>query len=437
MRSHCSIPLQDLAASASQPSNAAFEQSHSVKSNHTRAQSSKSDGHTCRTSEIFPPLPAVEYLSKQVASRISSLADFLAKTSPTRDSAPDSMANEADSGHTAFDCFAIYDRDTGFSKTLQRSLLPAEDETSTEFCLTWPRFGMLVSGKLYRLQPLALHTVETESGSRASMNWPTARAEDGESCGNHRGAMDSLTGAVKSWPTPTNSMMTPEDLAQAMYSGNDQLRPKYSAAWPTASATDHKGSNKPGQRRGKLSEAVETGQQSMDFGQPDLASHKTTGSRQEQLWLTPDAPNGGRRAKGGPMSKTGKTLDGKKRQVGLQNQVAWATPQAHDSQGCKSQEQVAAMRQRTGAGVSNLNEQVQNWPTAHANCNTGAGRDGTGAPNLQTVAKGKLNADWVETLMGLPIRHTQIQGTVARGSKRSATASSRKSRKSSSEQSSK
>lgn len=32
--------------------------------------------------------------------------------------------------------------------------------------------------------------------------WPTARQEDGESCGNHPGAVDSLTGATKLWPTP-------------------------------------------------------------------------------------------------------------------------------------------------------------------------------------------------------------------------------------------
>ncbi len=38
-----------------------------------------------------------------------------------------------------------------------------------------------------------------ESGSSS---WPTARAEDAESCGNHPGATDSLTGAGKKWTTP-------------------------------------------------------------------------------------------------------------------------------------------------------------------------------------------------------------------------------------------
>jgi len=45
----------------------------------------------------------------------------------------------------------------------------------------------------------------------------------------------------------------------------------------------------------------------------------------------------------------------------------WPTPVAHDSVKGKTQAQVEAMRQRTGAGVSNLNETAENlWPTATA-----------------------------------------------------------------------
>ncbi len=34
-------------------------------------------------------------------------------------------------------------------------------------------------------------------------NWPSPRGEGSECCGNHPGAVDSLTGATKLWPTPT------------------------------------------------------------------------------------------------------------------------------------------------------------------------------------------------------------------------------------------
>ncbi len=48
------------------------------------------------------------------------------------------------------------------------------------------------------------------------LTWPTARAEDSESCGNHPGATDSLTGATRNWPTPqrhdAQGAKTPEQI---------------------------------------------------------------------------------------------------------------------------------------------------------------------------------------------------------------------------------
>jgi len=40
-------------------------------------------------------------------------------------------------------------------------------------------------------------------GSRTPRAWPTPRAEDSESSGAHRGVPDTLTSAVRSWPTPS------------------------------------------------------------------------------------------------------------------------------------------------------------------------------------------------------------------------------------------
>jgi hypothetical protein len=36
----------------------------------------------------------------------------------------------------------------------------------------------------------------------AIINWPSPHSEDSESCGNHPGAVDSLTGAARMWMTP-------------------------------------------------------------------------------------------------------------------------------------------------------------------------------------------------------------------------------------------
>lgn len=62
------------------------------------------------------------------------------------------------------------------------------------FLGTWPRSGSMRNGLLYQRPKLALRT----SGNAGSA-WPTARAEDSESCGNHPNALDSLSGATREW----------------------------------------------------------------------------------------------------------------------------------------------------------------------------------------------------------------------------------------------
>lgn len=97
--------------------------------------------------------------------------------------------------------------------------------------------------------------------------------------------------------------------------------------------------------------------------------------------------------------------------------VEWGTPQRHDAQGPKTPEQIAAMRAK-GHGVKNLNEQVQaDWPTPASGGESGGptGIEG-GSGNRKKLAalghpemkSGKLNPSWVETLMGLPLGHTQL-----------------------------
>jgi hypothetical protein len=177
-----------------------------------------------------------------------------------------------------------------------------------------------------------------------AVNWPTARAEDGESCGNHPGAVDSLTGAVKMWPTPT------EDNAN--------------------------NAGGPSRTRGML-----------NGGYVDL----TVAAR------------------------------------------LWATPQAHDGHGPKTPEQIQVMRERCGAGVRNLNEDVAMWqtpatdsfrsrggdrkdemgldqqarvfPSSHRDHRTPDGPQSS--PNVPTLRR-RLNPRFVEWLMGFPIGWTEL-----------------------------
>lgn len=176
-------------------------------------------------------------------------------------------------------------------------------------------------------------------------------------------------------------------------------------------------------------------------------------------WPTPDVPNGGRALPPGT-TRTGRTPDGRKKQVGLANEVLFAaadappepteptlfpTPKA----GRPDQATTFARGNPTLAAVA------QRWPTPHGMSKDGRsngpsgnelGRavnrsllptptssDATGGPgrsvstqggdNLRSAVGGSLNPPWVEWLMGFAIGWTACA--------RSATPSSRKSRKSS------
>jgi len=50
--------------------------------------------------------------------------------------------------------------------------------------------------------------------------------------------------------------------------------------------------------------------------------------------------------------------------------------------------------------------QFENWSTPTVPTGAHRQKDGSMVPKLDTQVKGKLNPDWVETLMGLPIGHT-------------------------------
>lgn len=107
-----------------------------------------------------------------------------------------------------------------------------------------------------------------------SSAWPTPRAEDAASCGQHPGAMDALNKTAEHWPTPRTITGGGESAARKqelgrMNSGGGDLQAA-AMQWPTPGANDHKGSAREGQRRGQLDEAA------------------------EQLWQTPTVGFGGK-----------------------------------------------------------------------------------------------------------------------------------------------
>ena len=125
--------------------------------------------------------------------------------------------------------FAVRERGAWHSKTCADLF---QEAGLTPFLGSWPTWGSLLNGELFQQPAWAPATGGKESsssqpkwdtpdccpdapnsgsnrtaqiaglGNQAKAMWPSARAEDSESCGNHPGATDSLNGAIKQWLTP-------------------------------------------------------------------------------------------------------------------------------------------------------------------------------------------------------------------------------------------
>src|SRR5271166_6485360 len=122
---------------------------------------------------------------------ISSPEDSLARISARPESGPELKALARAFGLNLPVSLGSFDPGTCSLRTSQASLF---QEQCPEWSESWPDSGMWDAGAVYELQSSAPVIYES-----ASSLWPTARSEDSESCGNHPGATDSLTGATRNW----------------------------------------------------------------------------------------------------------------------------------------------------------------------------------------------------------------------------------------------
>jgi len=103
------------------------------------------------------------------------------------------------------------------------------------------------------------------------------------------------------------------------------------------------------------------------------------------LWLTPDVPNGGRGLAEGT-TLTGHRPDGRKAQVGLQNQAKiWPTPTANDWKGSGPTLERADGQMR-GDRLDYATEQLWSTPTAHDGRRPGPDLHSTQGNNLSRDA---------------------------------------------------
>jgi len=150
---------------------------------------------------------------------------------------------------------------------------------------------------------------------------------------------------------------------------------------------------------------------------PRRTAVRRTSGRGSGFWPTPLVPNGGC-SPAEPMTRTGMTPDGHKRQVDLQFAVRhWDTPTQADAP-------PRALNRKGpyyGKGQKYLQAQVyERFPTpsridadfCHMKTETAPGRFGkkqvTLAVAIQVPDGGKLNPTWVEWLMGWPLWWTDL-----------------------------
>jgi hypothetical protein len=142
------------------------------------------------------------------------------------------------------DCFSRWPESLGkfdpgscVLRTCQRSLVGGWMSYSGP----WPLSGMMRAGEVCEHQRWVRPTVE--SGGSASAGWPTPAAQTFDQSPE---VFDARRSRLKAKGINGNG-------------AGRLLAVEVRRSWPTPSATDHKGSSKPGQRRGQLTEPLEPG----------------------------------------------------------------------------------------------------------------------------------------------------------------------------------
>ncbi len=261
--------------------------------------------------ESFPGFPCGTTCARSTAGHGEDLstscqADFHVKTSAPPEKAPESTARGPASGERWRASFARFDRVTCSWRTVQCSLF----EDSAQCSVIWPRSGMTVDGHAYPLPTAGRRTRGTESGFLPTPNACTISNDTNVQCsGDGRKKPNKLGWAVAAemWQTPVaddavdrkagkwNSRGEPKLSAQVMLPkasdadkggrggllhqiktgsprgipiprandakkvGNiDATNPRNGLAgfvrMPPPASSDWKGSSKPGQRRGQLTD---------------------------------------------------------------------------------------------------------------------------------------------------------------------------------------
>ena len=301
----------------------------------------KTEGWRTRLSGLtLPPSQA----NSSVAAWLDSLVGFPAKTSALQGDRPESRESGADCSLKSSDSFASWDRSSGcFLRTSRQSSLFQQEQPFLE---NLPKSGSMRNGELFERPMLVDRT-----GESGRLCWPTARSEDSESCGNHPGAVDSLTGAARMWHTP-KAHENAETSGTVVGRNADRGAHCFSglgaqtAMRRTPAATEEQSDR-------MSTEAMLRGLQN--------PNQQINLSDQARRWMPPNLPLGGRKNTAEQVQAKGKTDSGK-RQISLEGQTMhWPIPRTITG-GAESAERKQELG-RTESGGSDLQSAAANWPT--------------------------------------------------------------------------
>ena len=317
-----------------------------------------------------------------------------------------------------------FDHNTFSLRTSQGSLLCQEQWG--ESLETLPDSGMWDAGNVYELR-----TSERPTSESGSSSWPSARQEDGESCGNHPGVVDSLTGAVKEfdiWRTPdTPGHGGPRNRQGSIGAGHQVTIAEQAEHWltPQGMANEDKTGKKGGAGGGEFA------LQANNWQSPATDSFRSRGGdRKDEMGLDQQA-----RMFPTPASRDYRTPNlqpGSERGMGtkgeqLQNFVEhnWPTENGRIAQRLTDQ----CLESRAAAFPSPPVPQIPDGPPSSESAPTSRRRFPTPSASMATMQdmeqavragnspnrpkyadleKRRLNPRFVEFLMGLPIGWTEL-----------------------------
>lgn len=314
------------------------------------------------------------------------------RASPTAwpESNSEKMTNDT-SGPTSSEWWEKYDHQQSFLR-----MSPSSSDTSGQLEIDYKKWAT----KLRSRCSLQRKRLERRIFGSGSSLWPTARREDGESCGNHPGAIDSLRGAIEQWMTPHG--MAGRDASGKLGLGGEFA--KQATNWPTPNANPDAPNMSSTRENGRQAQRLTdqclgsragmwTPPQAHDTAAGDAGRVNRYGTEHGarnltddvMLWSTPNVPNGGRSVDAETVANRGNTENGK-RQVGLESEVRhWQSPQGRDSRSGIIRPQTAEKH----LGSRPLNEQVLgNWNTPSATDSKGMN---DGPKSLMRRQHGEMN----------------------------------------------